>query len=90
MDPFCWSEFYAGQVFRRPSYQYDSSQPPRFVVLGGSKNEHERLPLIPYATALAKKGTVVYRWQPKTARQRAEEVLVYQVPCEIVDSVSFH
>lgn len=79
MDPFCWAEYYAGQVFRRPSYNYDMTRAPRYVVLGGSKNEHERLPLIPYANELAKKGEVVYHWCPCQPRQRAEEVLVYRV-----------
>ncbi len=79
MDPFCWAEYYAGQVFRRPSYDYPMSRPPRYVVLGGSKNEHERLPLIPFATDYARKGTLVYHWSPRK-RQKAEEVLVYRVP----------
>lgn len=80
MDPFCWAEYYAGQVFRRPSYDYPMSVPPRYVVLGGSKNEHERLPLIPYANGYAKKGTLVYHWCPSTEKQKGEEVLVYCVP----------
>jgi 4-amino-4-deoxy-L-arabinose transferase-like glycosyltransferase len=80
MDPFCWAEYYAGQVFRRPCYDYPMSVPPRYVVLGGSKNEHERLPLIPYANDYAKKGTLVYHWCPRTEKRKAEEVLVYCVP----------
>jgi hypothetical protein len=79
MDPFCWAEYYAGQVLRRPSYDYPMSRPPRYVVLGGSKNEHERLPLIPFANDYARKGTLVYHWSPSAKRQKAEEVLVYRV-----------
>jgi hypothetical protein len=78
MDPFSWTEYYAGQVYR----QVHEPVPPlaghtMYVVMGGTKNEHERLPLMVEARKWYKHGAVAYHWQPKNSK--AEEVLVYQL-----------
>jgi hypothetical protein len=82
MDPFCWSEYYAGQVFREAHYRVDfaAGPLPRYVVLGGTHNEHERLPLIPWARTLAVYGTKVYHWPNQPLSYKAEEVEIYQLP----------
>jgi hypothetical protein len=81
VDPFCWAEYYAGQIF---AYRTSASQTTRaakqFVVLGCSDNEHERLPLIPVAESLAKEGTLVYEWDPPRSKRKAEKVVIYCVP----------
>jgi 4-amino-4-deoxy-L-arabinose transferase-like glycosyltransferase len=79
IDPFSWAEYYSGQVFRDGAgYQRQSDyQPNRYVVLGGSQNEHQRLPLICDAEVLAKQGTVVYQWPTHPLRVKAEPVVVY-------------
>jgi hypothetical protein len=79
LDPFCWVEYYAGQVHEQVTHPAPLGR-LRYVVLGGSKNEHERLPTIPAARFYAAQGTLVYHWPTKPAKSRAEEVLVYQVP----------
>jgi len=80
MDPFCWAEFYAGQQFWTTSYLYDVHTPPQYVVLGGTENEHKRLPLIPWAKKYAENAQVVYQWSPRKANSKAEEVVVYHIP----------
>jgi hypothetical protein len=79
LDPFCWVEYYAGQVHEQ-AFHPTPFRRPRYVVLGGSKNEHERLPTVPAARFFAAQGTLVYHWPTKPVRSKAEEVLVYQVP----------
>jgi hypothetical protein len=82
VDPFDWAGYYAGQVLRdadgRPSQP--GSQPGHYVVLGGTDNEHRRLPLIPVAETIASAGTVVYQWPEQPVRFKAEKVVVYYVP----------
>lgn len=77
VDPFCWAELYSGYLFR-------SKEPTTFdrlfIVLGGSENEHRRLPLIPAAKAMAQAGRLVYEWPPRPTRTKAERVVVYCVP----------
>jgi hypothetical protein len=79
IDPFSWTEYYAGQVRRQ--LQAPRS-PPQFiyVVLGGTKTEHERLPMMPVAKKCAENGVLVFQWQPH--KIKAEEVQVYQVRTE--------
>ncbi len=81
MDPFSWVEFYSGQVMR---LVHDPAATQKresvFVVLGGTKNEHERLPLIPEAKSWAQHGRVVFHWPDRPIQLKAEEVIVYQVP----------
>lgn len=81
VDPFSWVEFYSGQV-RRQLHQQSPQRPPDhvYVILGGTKNEHERLPLIPEAKSLAQRGHIVYQWPEKPIRFSAEDVVVYRVP----------
>jgi hypothetical protein len=79
LDPFCWVEYYAGQVHEQALHPTPCVR-PRYVVLGGSKNEHERLPTVPAARYFAAQGTLVYHWPTKPIKSKAEEVLVYQVP----------
>jgi Dolichyl-phosphate-mannose-protein mannosyltransferase len=79
VDPFAWAEYYAGHALRDPR-TVDAPPPSRqFVVVGGSGNEHARLPLMPAAETLANQGTLVYRWPIQQAKQKVEEVLVYCV-----------
>jgi hypothetical protein len=79
LDPFCWVEYYAGQVHEQVLHPKPFAR-PRYVVLGGSKNEHERLPAVPAARFFAAQGTLVYHWPTKPVQAKAEEVSVYQVP----------
>lgn len=84
VDPFCWSHYYAGRVLQESKKPRPANGPTtRFVVVTNSKNAHNRLTLLDEARALARQGTLVFRWTP-TARQlqryRAEEVQVYAVP----------
>jgi hypothetical protein len=80
VDPFAWAEYYAGHALR-DTKAVDAPSPSRqFVVVGGSGNEHARLPLMPTAESLANQGTLVYRWPTQRTKQKAEEVLVYCVP----------
>lgn len=78
VDPFSWVEFYSGQMFRAAA-PASANVPVRYVVVGGSDNEHTRLPLMPQAVALAGQGTQVFEW-PLTPIKRVERVLVYLVP----------
>jgi hypothetical protein len=81
IDPFSWVEFYSGQTHRQVYDSQSSSAPESvYVVLGGSKNAHDRLPLIPEAKSWAQRGHVVYRWPQQPIRFKAEEVVVYRVP----------
>lgn len=77
VDPFCWAELYSGRLFREEPPAPDARC---FVVLGGSDNEHRRLPLIPHAEALARAGRLVYEWPEVPTRTKAERVVVYCVP----------
>jgi hypothetical protein len=80
VDPFAWAEYYAGHALR-DAKAVDAPSPSRqFVVVGGSGNEHARLPLMPAAESLANQGTLVYRWPTERTKQKSEEVLVYCVP----------
>jgi hypothetical protein len=80
IDPFCWVEYYSGQV-QRQIHQPPPPFPPDnlYVVLGGTKNEHERLPRMSEARYWAERGRVVYQWPQRPIRFKAEEVVVYQV-----------
>jgi hypothetical protein len=80
VDPFAWAEYYAGHALRDTKAVEAPSSSRQFVVVGGSGNEHARLPLMPAAESLANKGTLVFRWPTHQTRQKAEEVLVYCVP----------
>jgi hypothetical protein len=79
VDPFAWAEYYAGHALRDTKAVVALSPSRRFVVVGGSGNEHARLPLMPAAESLANQGTLVYRWPTQKTKQKAEEVLVYCV-----------
>jgi hypothetical protein len=81
LDPFCWVEYYAGQVHQQVVCPTPPKR-PRYVVLGGTDKEHERLPAIPIARFFATHGELVFRWPTQPAGSRAnkvEEVLVYEV-----------
>ncbi len=82
VDPFAWAEFYAGRALRSGPPVEQPPPPPccRYVVLGCSDNEHVRLPMIPFAESLARRGTEVYHWTSAGRTRRAEAVAVYRVP----------
>jgi hypothetical protein len=79
VDPFSWVEFYSGQVMRQAHGKTPKAGAALYVVLGGTKNEHERLPLIPTAKELASHGKIVYQWPPHPVPFKAEDVVVYRV-----------
>jgi hypothetical protein len=79
-DPFNWVEYYSGQVYRISNrFAPPLGRHPQYVVLGGTENEHKRLPLMPAATFWATQGTLVYEWPTTPVHAKAESVRVYQV-----------
>jgi hypothetical protein len=75
LDPFNWSEFYAGRLEPRVT----TDRPERlYVVLERNDNQHSRLPHIPDAKAKAAIGDVVYHWPEKRSADDAT-VVVYAV-----------
>jgi hypothetical protein len=75
LDPFNWSEFYAGRLEPRVS----TDRPERlFVVLERNDNQHSRLPHIPDAKAKAAIGEIVYHWPEKRSADDAT-IVVYAV-----------
>jgi hypothetical protein len=80
VDPYCWSHYYAGCIFRegRANDPSPGHTPIKYVVLEESKSEHQRLTGLEKARELAKRGEVVYRWSGKQGKNAAE-VLVYAV-----------
>jgi hypothetical protein len=83
VDPFAWAELYSGHALRSSASAQSGSHAVRqYVVMGGSSNEHARLPLMPTAESLASRGSVVYRWNADHPSSKAEEVLVYCVPVD--------
>ncbi len=82
VDPFAWAEYYAGRALQQT--KPDTARPParQFIVVGGSSNEHARLPLMPTAEALARRGKLVYQWPTEPTKHKVEEVLVYCVSAD--------
>jgi hypothetical protein len=80
-DPFCWAHYYAGRVFQEgtPPPAPPGFHPTYYVVLEKSSQEHNRLPTMPNALALAAIGTVVYHWPGDQPEDKAK-ILVYAVP----------
>lgn len=76
LDPFNWSEFYAGRVEPRVTTDRPGTL---YVVLEINDNQHSRLPHIPAAKANAKLGKVAYHWPEKKPADEAQ-VVVYAVP----------
>ncbi|MFN4260610.1 MAG: glycosyltransferase family 39 protein [Gemmataceae bacterium] len=83
VDPFCWAHFYAGAVFHErtinPTPPPANYLPFHYVVIEESNNPHSRLPMIPLAKAIAKRGTLAYQWQSPNPRKKPS-VSVYKVP----------
>lgn len=80
IDPFCWSHFYAGRVFREGKDQLAPlEERTRYVVIEQSDNPHSRLPWYPIAKELAKRGERVYSWPEGRSPEKAH-VVVYRVP----------
>lgn len=75
-DPFCWSHFYAGRVFRED--EPPPTNPPRltYLILEQSSNQHSRLPMLPIAREVARHGQVVYHWPPHRSVEQAMVVVV--------------
>jgi hypothetical protein len=80
-DPYCWTHYYAGRVFTEGLPLATPSDHTRtcYVVLEESGNEHARLPIVPEAKALAKKGMVVFEWFGHRKKEKCL-VRVYAVP----------
>ncbi len=83
-DPFCWAHFYAGRVFQEGKTLAIPAgyQPHRYVIVEDSSNPHVRLPMMEWVRRLAKRGTLVYQWQPRKPSKDQPGVLVYSVPPE--------
>lgn len=80
LDPYCWAHYYAGRLFLEGR---DLTPPPghthtQYVVLERGASRHERLPTLPVAEELARRGQVVYRLAVKRGKKDAE-VFVYAV-----------
>jgi hypothetical protein len=73
-DPFCWSSYYSGRVFRETA---DPDPDVQYVVIETSENQHSRLPLMPEARAKAAVGELVYHWPPTRPVEKAR-VAVYR------------
>ncbi|OAI41953.1 hypothetical protein AYO40_06875 [Planctomycetaceae bacterium SCGC AG-212-D15] len=72
LDPFCWTEYYAGRVFTAPPPEH---APTRYVVLDDiySFDHHSHLPAIDEAKRLAQQAELIYHWPQHV---RPEEALV--------------
>jgi hypothetical protein len=80
VDPYCWSHYYAGCVFRENSTTCPAPghTPVCYVVVEQSKSEHPRLTGLEEAKTLAKEGHEVFHWSGKQGKNKAE-VIVYEV-----------
>jgi hypothetical protein len=81
LDPFCWAEYYAGQLFREgPSAVNPAGRPPaHYVVLGTAAHDHNPAPELPAARLYAQHGTLVYEWPIVPPPFKAETVQVFCV-----------
>jgi hypothetical protein len=92
IDPYCWSHYYAGAVFRegdRPAPP-PGRVPTYYVVLESGGSDHVRLSAVAPAQVLVRQRgkevyrwtgqRVVYRWTGRPRKVQAVEVVVYAVP----------
>src|SRR5205823_1061761 len=83
LDPYCWSHYYAGQVFREGSSQEfpKGAKRTRYVVLEKSTNAHVRLlPYVDEAREWTKVAQLVYSVPAPRGKDKTAEVLVYTAP----------
>jgi len=79
LDPFCWSEFYAGHA-----WGYGPPRPPHhvgpiYVVVEPSNgNPHSRLPLIEMTRTMMQAGKPVWHY-PSEGSVETAKVVVYRV-----------
>jgi hypothetical protein len=75
VDPFYWSHYYAGRLFTEGVVPLNE-QGPKYVVLERGQSQHLRLPELRIAQELARAGKVVFTWQGKRGKNRAEVIVV--------------
>jgi hypothetical protein len=81
LDPFCWTNYYAGRVFANAQLPVDQTKvEPKYVVIDSiySADHHSHLPDLEKAQRLAATGRLVYHWPVNCDAQQAL-VFVYQV-----------
>jgi 4-amino-4-deoxy-L-arabinose transferase-like glycosyltransferase len=77
LDPYCWTHYYAGCVFRERSQHAPSDVAGKcFVVLERSGHEHARLP-VHEAERVAATGHEVWQWTGQRKKDRCV-VVVYE------------
>jgi hypothetical protein len=95
IDPFCWSEFYAGRILNTSNVEPTvGHQPVEYVVLdrvslvpvNPREEHHSHLPVLKRAKELAQAGHVVYYW-PTTANVADALVKVFAVPVEKLKAI---
>ncbi len=82
VDPYCWSHFYSGGVFREnvaPAGAARKQPPTIYVVYERSANKHPRLQGNDEKELQALGGQVAQSWPVRRGKDRAE-ILVYEVP----------
>jgi hypothetical protein len=83
LDPYCWSHYYAGQLFREtpPRDFPPGTKRLRYVVLEKSNNAHAHLlPYVEESRAWAKVGTLVHSVAAPRSKDKFAAVEVYTVP----------
>jgi hypothetical protein len=80
VDPYCWSHYYAGRVFREglPDDPPPGHQRKCYVILEQGKSDHQRLTSLEKARELAAKGQPVFRWSGRRGNHDGE-VVIYAV-----------
>jgi hypothetical protein len=87
VDPFDWSAFYAGAVFRTKGDAGALTQPPVvYVVLEATPKPHPELILLPLAKELAADGQIVFDWRPNRHEfdHKAQAMQVFRVPASLL------
>jgi hypothetical protein len=82
VDPFDWSAFYAGAVFRTKCDAALTEPPGVYVVLEATPKPHPELILLPLAKELAVDGQTVFDWRPNQHEldHKAQAMQVFRVP----------
>ena len=79
LDPFCWSEFYAGHAWGYgPPIPADHPGPIYVLVEPSNENPHSRLPLIAFTQVMAKAGKPVYQY-PAEESEKEPQLVIYRV-----------
>jgi len=87
IDPFDWSAFYAGAVFRTRGDAVQLTEPPAvYVVLESTPKPHPELILLPLAKELAADGQIVFDWRPNRREfdHKAQAMQVFRAPASLL------